>query len=78
MVAALPDWDRFNNPMMKKKTRRVKDVEKILMDKPDEVNEEEAADQDDVVETAENQTSVESEMEMDVGAENERRSKKRN
>jgi hypothetical protein len=69
MVAALPDWDRFNNPMNKKKIMRVKDVEKILIDEPDEVNEEEADDQDDV---------VESEKEMDVGAEKERRSKKRN
>jgi hypothetical protein len=76
MVAALPDWDRFNNPKKKKKTRRVKNVEKILMDEPDEVNEEEAVEQG--CDDAENQAVIGSEKEKVDGAEKERRTKKIN
>ncbi|WJX57778.1 hypothetical protein P8452_43303 [Trifolium repens] len=74
MVAAQPDWDLLNNP--KKKSRRVKNVEKILIDEPDKVNEDEVAEQDD--NGSENQGVIGSEKDTVDDAEKERRIKKRN
>jgi hypothetical protein len=73
MVAAQPDWDLLNNP--KKKSRRVKNVEKILIDEPDKVNEDEVAEQDD--NGSENQGIIGFEKDTVDDAEKERRTKKR-